>query len=183
MIRVPAISLDHCRRAVTEAGFTSRNPAAERLDRMIHARECNLAHLTQSYQHSRPSMTWLQLIHRIPPEPGYLRVKGVDPDVCLPAAGEMRFDLHEAAFTHQGDRCTFALLCALVAPDDGALRAVAETVHDVDLADGKSGRAELAGIERLIGGIQAAATSDEERVAHAAEVVEALFRSSGGAAG
>jgi hypothetical protein len=98
-------------------------------------------------------MIWLLLIHRIPPEPGYLRV-GVDPDVFLPAAGEVRFDRYEAAFTHQRDRCTFEVLCALVAPDDGALRAVVGIVHDVDLADGKFGRVEAAGIERLVAGIQ-----------------------------
>jgi hypothetical protein len=104
----------------------------------------------------------------------------VDPDGHHPAAGEVRFDMYEAEFTHEGDRCTFEVLCALVAPDDVALRAVAEIVHDIDLADGKFRRAEAAGIERLVAGIQAAAAGDEERVARAAEVFEALFRSFGG---
>jgi len=107
----------------------------------------------------------------------------VDPDGYDPAQGEVRFDMYEAEFTHEGDRCTFEVLCAHVAPDDEALRAVAEIVHDIDLADGKFGRAEAAGIERLVAGIQAAAAGDEERVARAAEVFEALFRSFGGASG
>lgn len=107
----------------------------------------------------------------------------VDPDGYHPVPGEVRFDMYEAEFTHDGDRCTFEVLCALAAPADAALQAVAEIVHDIDLADDKFGRSEAAGIERLVAGIQAAAPGDEDRVARAAEMFEVLYRSFGGAAG
>ncbi|HEV2124377.1 MAG TPA: chromate resistance protein ChrB domain-containing protein, partial [Chloroflexota bacterium] len=54
----------------------------------------------------------------------------VDPDGYHPAPGEVRFDMYEAEFTHEGDLCTFEVLCSLAAPEDAGLRAVAEIVHD-----------------------------------------------------
>lgn len=45
--------------------------------------------------------------------------------------------MFEAEFTHEGDPCTFEVLLERVVPNDAALRAVAEIVHDVDLKDGK----------------------------------------------
>lgn len=109
------------------------------------------------------------------------RFRFVDPDGFRPAPDELRFDMYEAEFTHEGDRCTFEVLSALAAPEDAALRAVAEIVHDIDLRDGKFGRMEAAGIERLIAGIQAVHPSDADRLARAAELFEGLYRAFGGA--
>ena len=67
-------------------------------------------------------------------------------------AGELRFDMFEAEFTHQGDRCTFEVLLEQAGLDDPALRAIAEIVHDIDLKDAKFGRDEAAGIASLIAG-------------------------------
>ena len=75
----------------------------------------------------------------------------------VPEPGELRFDMFEAEFTHEGDRCTFEVLLGRdPASDDPALRAIAEIVHDIDLKDGKFGREEAAGIRTLIAGICAA---------------------------
>lgn len=109
------------------------------------------------------------------------RFRFVNPDSYRLGSNEIRYDMYEAEFTHEGDRCTFEVLGALAAPEDSALGAVAEIVHDVDLRDGKFGRLEAAGIERLIAGIQAAYPSDDDRLAKAAEVFEGLYRSFGGA--
>jgi hypothetical protein len=68
----------------------------------------------------------------------------------------------------------------LAAPEDSALRAIAEIVHDIDLGDGKFGRTEAAGIERLIAGIQTLHASDADRLARATEVFEGLYRAFGG---
>src|SRR6266478_5391613 len=39
-----------------------------------------------------------------------------------PERGEIRFDMFDADFTHEGDRCTFEVLIARLAPDVGGLR-------------------------------------------------------------
>lgn len=104
------------------------------------------------------------------------RFRFVDPDGYRPRPDEVRFDMYEAEFTHEGDRCTFEVLSVLTAPEDAALRALAEIVHDIDLADRKFGRTEAAGIERLVAGIQAGHPSDTDRLTRATEVFEGLYR-------
>ncbi|MQA90253.1 MAG: ChrB protein [Gemmatimonas sp.] len=105
----------------------------------------------------------------------------VDPDEYRHAPGEIRFDMYDAEFTHDGDLCTFQVLSQLARPQDPALREIAEIVHDVDLKDEKFGRIEAAGISRVVEGIQAAIATDEERVAHGRKLFEGLYRSFGGA--
>jgi hypothetical protein len=103
----------------------------------------------------------------------------VDPDGYRPAPNEVRFEMYEAGFSHEEDRCTFEVLCAPAAPPDPALQGIAEIVHDIDLPDGRFRRLETAGIERLVARLQAAAPGDEEHVARAADVFEALYHSFG----
>ncbi len=85
--------------------------------------------------------------------------------------GELRFDMFDAEFTHEGERCTFEVLLERSELDDPALRALAEIVHDIDLKDGKFGRPEAAGIESLINGIAMAHKDDPDRLARG----EAVF--------
>jgi hypothetical protein len=95
-----------------------------------------------------------------------------------PAPGEVRFDMFEAEFTHQGDRCTFETLLERTGlRDDAALAAVAEVVHDIDLKDGKFGRPETPGIELLLAGIVRADGDDERRVERGAALFDALYAS------
>jgi hypothetical protein len=94
-----------------------------------------------------------------------------------PASGELRFDMFEAEFTHQGDRCTFEVLLEQAGLDDPALRAIAEIVHEIDLKDAKFGRDEAAGIASLIAGIARAHPHDEERLAQGVAVFENLYAS------
>jgi hypothetical protein len=94
-----------------------------------------------------------------------------------PASGELRFDMFEAEFTHQGDRCTFEVLLEQAGLDDPALRAIAEIVHDIDLKDAKFARDEAAGIASLIAGIARAHPHDEERLAQGVAVFENLYAS------
>jgi hypothetical protein len=94
----------------------------------------------------------------------------------VPAPGELRFDMYEAEFTHEGDRCTFEVLLARAGLDgDAALRAVAEIVHDIDLKDAKFARPEADGIRALVSGIRVAAGDDDERLARGAAVFEDLY--------
>ena len=119
----------------------------------------------------RIASAWL--IRRfIDPEP---RFKFVPPKGYVPEPGELRFDMVEAEFTHEGDRCTFEVLLARAGLHEPALRALAEIVHDIDLKDAKFARAEADGIRTLIDGICAATGDDDERLARGGAVFEDLY--------
>ena len=92
-----------------------------------------------------------------------------------PVRGELRFDMFEGEFTHEGDRCTFEVLANRFAPNDSALRSLAELVHDIDLKDGKFGREDAAGIERVLSAIVAAHPDDMARIDRAASLLDDLY--------
>jgi hypothetical protein len=92
-----------------------------------------------------------------------------------PAAREIRFDMFEAEFTHDGDRCTFEVLLDRIGLDDPALRHIGEIVHDIDIKDGKFDRPEAAGIAQVIAGIAMAHDDDEARLQRSAVVFEDLL--------
>ena len=99
------------------------------------------------------------------------------------ARGELRFDMFEADFTHEGDRCTFEVLIERFAVSEPGLRPIAEIVHDIDLKDSKFARPETAGIDRLIAGIAMAHKDDDARLARGGAVFDdlhAYFRRKGG---
>ena len=108
------------------------------------------------------------------------RFRFVDPATHRHRKGELRFDMAQAEFGHEGDRCTFETLVGRFVPRDPALRQVAEIVHDVDLKDAKFGREEAAGVSRLVDGIAASAAGDAERLERGAAVFEALYAAFGG---
>jgi hypothetical protein len=93
----------------------------------------------------------------------------------VPEAGELRYDMFEAEFTHEGDLCTFEVLVRRFAIEDAALREIAEIVHDVDLKDAKFSRPEAPGLERLVAGIAMRHEDDEARLRDGAAVLEALY--------
>ena len=91
-----------------------------------------------------------------------------------PARGELRFDMYEGEFTHEGDRCTFEVLVDRFMPNDVALRSLAEVVHDIDLKDGKYSRDDAPGIERVIAGIAGAYPDDPTRIERARQLFDEL---------
>jgi hypothetical protein len=93
----------------------------------------------------------------------------------VPEPDELRFDMFEAEFTHEGDRCTFEVLRARLDLNDPALVPIGEIIHDIDLKDGKFGREETSGIAHLIEGIRAAHDDDEQRLLRGAAVFENLY--------
>ncbi len=103
------------------------------------------------------------------------RFKFVSPKGYKPLSGELRFDMFEAEYTHEGDRCTFEVLVDRLGFDDNALRPIAEIVHDIDLKDSKFARQETPGIERLIAGIAMAHREDKARLTRASEVFDDLY--------
>jgi hypothetical protein len=97
-----------------------------------------------------------------------------------PQPGELRFDMFEGEFTHIGDRCTFEVLLGHAGLDDGALKAIGEVIHDIDLKDDKYGREEAGGVRSLINGIAASSTDDEQRLARGWALLDDLYSSFGG---
>ena len=108
----------------------------------------------------------------------------IDPEACFkfvpgreyrPQPGELRFDMFEAEFTHEGDRCTFEVLLARAGLNDPALAAIGEIVHDIDLKDGKFNRLEAAGINLAVRGLASIVTDDRKLVRQAATVFDGLY--------
>jgi hypothetical protein len=94
-----------------------------------------------------------------------------------PEKGKIRFDMFDAEFTHEGDRCTFEVLIARLVSNVGALRAIAEIIHDIDLKDSKFERTEAAGIDALITGICTHYKDDDERLQRGSAIFDDLFES------
>jgi hypothetical protein len=91
-----------------------------------------------------------------------------------PGRGELRFDMFEGEFTHEGDCCTFETLLARFGLADPALAAIGEVVHDLDCKDGKFGRRETHGIGAIVRGLVRSHDRDADRVAAAALVFDGL---------
>lgn len=96
-----------------------------------------------------------------------------------PRSGEVRFDMFEGEFTHEGDRCTFETLLQRVGLTDPALIAIGEIVHDIDLKDGKFGRAEAGGVAALIDGLARTHIADADRIERGGSVFDDLYASFG----
>lgn len=109
-------------------------------------------------------------------DPG-ARFKFVPAKGYQPEPGELRFDMFEAEFTHEGELCTFEVLVRRFGLDDPALRHLAEIVHDIDMKDAKYGREEASGIGQLVAGIVAAHPDDEDRLARGAALFGDLYAS------
>jgi hypothetical protein len=107
----------------------------------------------------------------------------IDPEARLrfvrggegPGPGELGFDMFEADFTHEGDRCTFEVLRKRFALEDPALVRIGEIVHDVDLKDTKFKHAETVGLDHLVAGIAMRHKDDEARLRDGASAFEALY--------
>src|SRR6185437_1307904 len=100
----------------------------------------------------------------------FVPAKGYEPE-----SGELRFDMFDGEFTHEGDRCTFEVLLARTELHDPALTAIGQIVHDIDLKDGKYGRDEAGGIARLVEGIAAANRDDRKRIERGTAIFNDLY--------
>jgi hypothetical protein len=199
----PASQVDvaRCRRRLDEVGKTDFFAAAGRADaeRAIGELEAQVARVT-TRQLSRGAAsqiargrTWVTregvfvdriasawLIRRfIDAEATFKFVRGKS---YRPQPGELRFDMFQAEYTHEGERCTFeTLLERFGLGDDSALQAIAEIVHDIDLKDEKFGRPEAAGVAAVLGGITRAQASDADRIRQGAAIFDGLHAQLGGA--
>jgi hypothetical protein len=103
------------------------------------------------------------------------RFKFVVPRGYQPAPDEVRFDMYEAEFTHDGPNCTFETLLERFGLRDRSLRAIGEIVHDIDCKDEKFERAEAPGLALLVDGIARAHADDAERIERAAAVFDDVY--------
>lgn len=93
-----------------------------------------------------------------------------------PKADEVRFDMFEAEFTHEGDLCTLEVLIKRFGLEERALTPIAEIVHDIDIKDAKFKREETAGVAAAVAGIAVGTRDDEARLAQGALLFEALLQ-------
>lgn len=103
------------------------------------------------------------------------RFNFVAPRGYKPAGDEVRFDMYEAEFTHEGPHCTFETLLDRFGLPDRALRAIGEIVHDIDCKDEKFERAEAPGLALLVDGIARAHPEDAVRIERAGAVFDDLY--------
>jgi hypothetical protein len=103
------------------------------------------------------------------------KFKFVSPKGYVPLDGELRFDMFEAEYSHEGDACTFEVLCARFGVDVPGIRAIAELVHDIDLKDGKFARPEVPGLAAQIAGLALLHRDDDARIARGSELFEELL--------
>ncbi len=103
------------------------------------------------------------------------RFKFVDGRSYKPEPGELRFDMFEAEFTHEGDCCTFETLLRRASLDDPALTAIGEVVHDIDLKDDRYERPETAGIATLMSALASGPLDDTARLARGADLFDGLY--------
>ncbi|HXN33278.1 MAG TPA: chromate resistance protein ChrB domain-containing protein [Polyangiaceae bacterium] len=114
------------------------------------------------------------LVHRfIDPD---ARFKFVAAQGYRAAQGEVTFDMYEADFTHVGDQCSFETLVERFNLREAGLAPLAEIIHDIDVKDGKFGRAEAPGVAAVIAGIALAEREDEARVTVGGRIFDALLQ-------
>jgi hypothetical protein len=93
-----------------------------------------------------------------------------------PASGELRFDMKDGEFTHEGDRCSFETLLLRLDLDDPALQRVAEIIHELDIRDGKFERPEATGVGHVIDGICMTQHEDMARSERGGAVLDDVYR-------
>jgi hypothetical protein len=126
------------------------------------------------------------------PRPGVDRMSSawliqrfIDPKARFAFAGEppaddrkgVAFDMFGVAFGHQGDRCTFEVLCDRFGIKDAAVKHLAKIVHDVDLKDERYTPPEAPIVARMVEGLRASYADDQELLTHGIAMFAALYES------
>lgn len=91
------------------------------------------------------------------------------------ARGQLRFDMFDGEYTHEGTACTFETLATRFGLRDRALRHIAEIVHDIDCKDARYERAEADGVASLLRGITRRHRDDATRIERGAALFDDLY--------
>lgn len=103
------------------------------------------------------------------------RFRFVDGKTTEVRKGELRFDMFEGEFTHEGDWCSFETFIHRLGLEDPTLHALGEVIHDVDLKDAKFKRPEVPGFDRAILGVALLHAKDEARLEAGSGVLNAFY--------
>ena len=103
------------------------------------------------------------------------RFKFVSARGYRPEPEELRFDMFDAEFTHEGNLCTFEVLLDRMDLKDRALTPIAEIVHDIDLKESKFARPETAGFALMINAVCTAHKEDEQRLERGEAILDDLY--------
>jgi hypothetical protein len=105
------------------------------------------------------------------------RLKFVPGHDYAPEPGELRFDMFEGEYTHEGDLCTFEVLLQRFGLRELSLRWLAEIVHDIDLKDSRYDRPETPGLERLLTGLTLVHADDDARLREGRAALDSVYES------
>jgi hypothetical protein len=103
------------------------------------------------------------------------RLKFVAAKGYRPEPDELRFDMFDAEFTHEGDLCTFEVILERLNIGDNALRRIAEIIHDIDLKESRFGRPETAGIALIVNAICTKHKEDFDRIERGTILLDDLY--------
>lgn len=103
------------------------------------------------------------------------KFKFVDKIHYQPDKNELRFDMREAEYTHQGDMCTFEVLVQNFCPDDRGLRRIAKIIHDIDLKDDAFGLPETLGFKAVLDSIVTTTNDDLKRIEQSGTILDGLL--------
>ena len=92
-----------------------------------------------------------------------------------PEPQEVRFDMFDAEFTHEGDLCTFEVLIDRMNLKDRCLTPIAEMVHDIDLKESKFARPETPGFAQMINAVCTAHKEDAGRLERGTAILNDLY--------
>ena len=164
---------DETMRALVEASY--RHPSVARADpgsafrvKQLHGR---IWVTRRQMGIDRIASAWL--IRRfIDPRP---RFRFVDPDRYTHQKRELRFDMADGEFTHEGDNCSFETLLRHtdIAADHG-LEEIARIIHQLDIEDGLYDHRRAADFAAAIARICSDCERDEERLDAGSEVLDDL---------
>jgi hypothetical protein len=162
---------DAAERLIDSIETSLRPAAAPETETGIHGRIRGRTWVTRAgVQVDRIASAWL-IRKFIDPDARFRFTRGEE----AIADGELRFDMFEAEFTHEGDQCTFEVLLRRFGLTDRALQRMGEIVHDIDLKDGRFAREEAAGIGQLIAGVAMRHADDEARLRDGAALFDSLY--------
>ena len=90
------------------------------------------------------------------------------------------FDMFRGGFGHRGEDCTFETLAKAFGIRERGVEAIAQMIHDADLLDGKFGRKEGFGVDRVLAGWALEGIPDGRLLERGMQLIEALHRAVSG---
>jgi hypothetical protein len=93
----------------------------------------------------------------------------------VPVEGATPFDMHEVAWGHHGNRCSFEVIADLHRMDDPVIRQIGRIVHGADITADADETLESAGIDLLFRGLRSVSSSDQETLERAYIIMDALY--------